>query len=78
MNKIYALTIRQPWAELIISGKKTMELRTWSTDYRGLLWVHAGQKNDPNLERAFGLTNLFKGAYLGVVKLTQIYRGQPC
>jgi hypothetical protein len=65
----YALSIRQPWAELILSGKKTLEIRSWSTDYRGLLWVHVGLKSDPELERAFGLTNLFRGGYIGTVVL---------
>ena len=32
-----ALSIRQPWAELILQGRKTIELRTWKTSYRGLL-----------------------------------------
>ena len=32
-----ALSIRQPWAELILQGRKTIELRTWKTCYRGLL-----------------------------------------
>lgn len=69
MGHIYALSIRQPWAELIMSGKKTMELRSWTTDYRGLLFVHTGLKSNPELERAFGLADLFKGGYLGSVVL---------
>jgi len=28
------LTVRQPWANLIASGRKTIETRTWSTNYR--------------------------------------------
>jgi hypothetical protein len=68
----YALSIRQPWGELILRGKKTMELRSWATDYRGLLWVHVGLKNDPDLERAFGLTNLFRGGYTGNVQLSGV------
>jgi hypothetical protein len=30
-----ALSIKQPWASLIASGRKTIELRTWQTKYRG-------------------------------------------
>lgn len=37
-----ALTIKQPWAGLIISGMKNIENRTWKTDYRGKLLIHAG------------------------------------
>lgn len=40
------LTIRQPWAWLIISGHKTIENRTWQTDYRGPLYIHAGKRPD--------------------------------
>lgn len=37
-----ALTIRQPWASLIALGVKTIETRSWKTDYRGPLAIHAG------------------------------------
>jgi hypothetical protein len=30
-----AISIKQPWANLIASGKKTIETREWSTPYRG-------------------------------------------
>jgi hypothetical protein len=32
-----ALSIKQPWANLIATGKKTIETRTWATLYRGEL-----------------------------------------
>lgn len=35
------LCVRQPWAELIRRGTKTIELRTWSTRYRGAVIVAA-------------------------------------
>lgn len=35
------LTVRQPWASLIALGVKTIETRSWSTDYRGPLAIHA-------------------------------------
>ena len=38
-----ALSIRQPWAWLIVHGPKDVENRTWSTDYRGPLLIHAGK-----------------------------------
>lgn len=37
-----ALSIRQPWAWLIVSGAKDIENRSWETDHRGPLWIHAG------------------------------------
>jgi hypothetical protein len=38
-----ALTICQPYSELIARGDKRVENRTWSTPYRGLLYIHAGK-----------------------------------
>jgi hypothetical protein len=38
------LVIRQPWASLIASGRKTIELRSWSTGYRGPVLILAGAK----------------------------------
>lgn len=37
-----ALTIRQPWASLIALGVKTIETRSWRTNYRGPIAIHAG------------------------------------
>lgn len=72
MERIPALSIRQPWAELIISGKKTIEIRSWYTEYRGLLWVHTGIKAMEELEREFGRSDLFKGGYVGSVRLDAV------
>ena len=38
------LSVSQPFAELIILGKKTIELRKWNTNYRGELLIHAPLK----------------------------------
>lgn len=38
-----ALTIKQPWAWLIIHGHKDIENRTWHPNYRGPFLVHAGK-----------------------------------
>ena len=42
-----ALSVRQPWAALIASGVKTIELRTRPTKYRGQLLICASQHKDP-------------------------------
>lgn len=36
-----ALSIRQPWAWLIVHGGKDIENRTWHTKHRGRFLVHA-------------------------------------
>jgi hypothetical protein len=41
-----ALSIRQPWAYLIITGDKDIENRTWATAYRGPVLIHAGKTMD--------------------------------
>ncbi len=38
------LSVSQPFADLIISGKKTIELRSWNTNFRGEFLVHAPLK----------------------------------
>jgi len=38
-----ALTISQPYANLIACGKKPIENRRWPTNYRGPLAIHAGK-----------------------------------
>jgi len=38
------ISVRQPWANLIASGKKTIETRTWRTRYRGTLAIASSKK----------------------------------
>ena len=46
MSKIKVISIRQPWAWLICSGFKNIENRSWRTNYRGRLYIHAGKSFD--------------------------------
>jgi len=41
-----ALSIRQPWAWLIIKGEKPIENRSWVSNHRGPLLIHASQEFD--------------------------------
>jgi hypothetical protein len=54
----------QPWANLVVSGKKTYETRSWSTSHRGLLYIHAS-KGMPDELQALCLQEPFRGA-LGI------------
>lgn len=38
-----ALSLTQPWATLVALGVKKIETRSWSTEYRGPLAIHASQ-----------------------------------
>ncbi|MFK2681098.1 ASCH domain-containing protein [Bacteroides fragilis] len=39
------LTDKQPWASLIVSGLKDIENRTWRTNFRGRVLIHASAKS---------------------------------
>lgn len=66
-----ALTIKQPWASLIVNNYKTYEFRSWKTNYRGKILIHAGltmekdilNKLDYNIE-------YIKGAIIGEAEIT--------
>ena len=47
-----ALSIRQPWAELIVRGVKDIENRTWRTHYRGPVLIHASLKYEHDISDA--------------------------
>jgi len=38
------LTVKQPWAQLICDGIKPVENRTWKTNFRGRVLIHASAK----------------------------------
>lgn len=56
-----AITIHQPFAEMILRGVKRCENRTWSTRHRGVLVIHAA---------AGGAGPFPAGALVGLVTLS--------
>jgi hypothetical protein len=42
----YALSIKQPWAALLATGHKTIEVRRWITQLRGRILIHAARIPD--------------------------------
>jgi hypothetical protein len=46
----YALSIKQPWATLVVHGLKTIEVRRWSTPRRGRVLIHAARIPDERPE----------------------------
>jgi hypothetical protein len=40
-KKFRALSLRQPWAWLVVNGYKDIENRSWRTNHRGPLLIHA-------------------------------------
>jgi hypothetical protein len=67
-----ALTVHQPWAELILRSRKQIELRSWSTSHRGLLWLHAGARVDEDAAARFAIGPQFTGGYVGAVEIAAI------
>jgi hypothetical protein len=46
----YALSLKQPWAALLVHGVKTIEVRRWPTARRGLVLIHAATVPDDRSE----------------------------
>jgi hypothetical protein len=63
-----ALSIRQPWAGLIVSGAKRLEVRSWPTKHRGPLLVCAGAAVDRNARHLLAGDEL-RGHAIGVVEV---------
>jgi ASCH domain-containing protein len=65
------LSISQPFANLIIEGKKTIELRTWNTKLRGEFLVHAPLKVNKQACKRLGINEigLRKGAIIGKAEI---------
>src|ERR1700722_15999903 len=74
--QLYALSIKQPWAALVVQGLKTIKIRRWPTARRGRILIHAGRVPDtrPEAERHVPaeckeLVQL-RGGIIGAVELT--------
>lgn len=66
------ISVRQPWANLIVWGLKTIEIRTWSTHYRGKLLIHASKTVDQLGAGRFPMDRQDLGALVGVVELQDV------
>jgi len=62
--RIKALSVKQPWANMIANGEKTIETRLWKTPYRGELLICSSK--DPDIYPA--------GFALAIVRLVWIGR----
>lgn len=69
--KFKALSLKQPWANLVVRGQKTIEVRNWTTNYRGDIVICSSQRPDkkfiyPDLSREP------MGYAIGIVELHDI------
>ncbi len=77
-----AISLLQPWATLVIMGVKTIETRSWRTEHRGNILIHASQGKAGSI---FAFEPPFKkyipdfkklpfGAIIGQVNITTVER----
>ena len=68
---VKVLTVKQPWATLIVEGIKKYEFRSWKTKYRGEILIHAGLSEEKEEMEKFKSLNLdfSKGKIIGIVNI---------
>ena len=67
------LSVSQPFADLIISGKKIIELRKWNTNFRGEFLIHAPLKiRTEDCKRLKINKKLVTGAIIGKAELYEV------
>ena len=68
------LSLKQPWAELILQGKKKIEIRKWNTKFRGEFLIHASKNADQEAMEKFGFSDnsLPCGFIVGKAKLIDV------
>jgi len=61
------LSLKQPYADLLATGRKTIEIRKWNTNFRGSFLIHASKNvnKDACLTLDFDERNLVRGAIIG-------------
>lgn len=75
-KSLRALSVRQPWAELIMLGDKEIEYRNYPTDVRGVVYIYASATRYPaedeqemQTEYDLDLDNLARGVIVGTVEV---------
>ena len=67
------LALSQPWAELLVSGKKKIEVRSKNTSHRGWFYVYAARKDTKEkVIKKFGFNNLPMGVIIGKAYLADV------
>lgn len=75
LEKLKAISIRQPWAEQIMTGEKTIEYRSLPCKFRGRIYIYASlgksDYSDEELEGEIGFTwkDVAKGVVIGSVEI---------
>ena len=71
---VKCLSLKQPYAELLVSGKKIIEVRKWKTKFRGLFLVHASKNIDEESCKRLKMdrAKLVTGAIVGKANLYNV------
>lgn len=83
------VTVLQPWATLLALGIKQYETRSWKTNHRGLIAIHAAKKRNRHLDALtremllcdvlpanYTPDNLPRGKVVGVAHLTKVEKAE--
>jgi hypothetical protein len=77
MTPRLALSIKQPWAALIVAGRKTIEVRRWATRVQGPIFIHAARLPDERPQAWHWITDELRpatqivGGLIGIATLTE-------
>ena len=68
------LSLIQPYAQMVVLGKKTIELRKWNTKFRGEFLIHASKKVDLEACKKLGFDpkDLPRGAIIGKARIYDV------
>lgn len=71
-----AISLTQPWASLVIDGRKHIETRSWPTSFRGVVAIHAAKSIDKTACKKFGYDpeKIARGAVLGTAVLSGCFQ----
>ncbi len=82
-----AITLKQPWAQLVALRAKRYETRSWMTRYRGAMAIHAGLEftrearalcgREPFASALLGNDDLPTGCVIAISELAAVYRTSP-
>jgi hypothetical protein len=74
------LTVKQPWADLIVNGLKPIKNSTWKTNFRGRIMIHAASTYDKEAVKIFQITDIeewITSAIIGEVDIVDCVRDYP-
>lgn len=80
-----ALTVKQPWADAIVSWGKDVENRSRATKYRGQIYIHAGKAWDKDapapifkITGLLPIASLCAGMVIGTVEIIDCHHADDC